>query len=461
MHLQFLGAAGTVTGSCTLLETDQARLLIDAGMFQGASVLERRNHRIPRVRLRDIDAVVLTHAHLDHCGRLPAFVRRGLAAPIWTTAASADLMRLILTDAANIQAEDARRESRHNLRAGRPPVQPLFTMRDVHHVCRAVQRVAYRERIRVAPGIDATFHDAGHILGSAWVELLVHERGKQHRLIFSGDVGNPDQIVLPEPERPTRGDVAVVESTYGDRDHRPEAESVAELASIIETARDNGGMVLIPSFAVGRTQTLLVYLRRFYEDGRLADIPVFLDSPMAIEATELYERYRNLLRPELRDGHSGRIFDFPALDILSSPEDSRQLNDFDGPAIVIAGAGMMNGGRIMHHVRHHGWKPTTHLVIVGFQAEGTIGRAIVDGARSIKVHGTPIRLRAQVHTLGGFSAHAGQSALLAWTSDLRASGTRIILNHGEPDPREKLAEKMRAEGTSEILFANETEPVML
>lgn len=445
MQLQFFGAAGEVTGSMTLVETGKARILIDCGMFQGDRSYEARNRQLPP-QIDQLDAVVLTHAHLDHCGRLPLLVRRGYEGPIFTTSAGFDIAKIILADAAHIQEEDARRDSRRLLRRGKAPVAPLYDRSDVLDVLPFIRRQPYRHNFDVAPGIRATFHDAGHILGSASVRLYVEDGGRERILVFSGDLGMWPQPILGDPEALHRAEVLILESTYGDRDHRPIDETLAELAQIITTAKAQRGRILIPAFAVGRTQTLLYHLRTFSATGLLDGVPVFLDSPMAIAATEAYRRH-----PEVYDADARALLeagkdplDFPELKFLPSTEDSRILNTLDGPAIIIAGSGMLNGGRILHHLKHHIWRENTHLVIVGFQARGTLGRQLVDGARTIQLHGETVIVRGQVHTLGGLSAHAGRSELLQWASSFSKASPLVILNHGEDDARAALAAELSA-----------------
>lgn len=458
MRIRFFGAAGTVTGSCTLIETERARILVDAGLFQGSNTLERKNAKIPALGLQHLDAVLLTHAHLDHCGRLPIFTTRGLTAPIYATRATCDLTRLILSDAAHIQEEDVKRQNRHNHRQGLAPVKPLFTFADVFNVVRLLQRVPYGLQFEVAEGIKAQYYDAGHILGSAIVDLWVREGKKTKRLVFSGDLGYTPQPVIGDPAQLKQAHVVVMESTYGDRDHRAPAESLFELENIIRQAQQSGGKILIPSFAVGRTQTLLYYLREFYERGLLVGVPVFLDSPMAIEATQLYERYRELYDSEavaVSQKHRSP-FDFAGLHTLHSAEDSRSINELDGPAIIIAGSGMCNGGRILHHLRHHLWRENTHVVFAGFQAQGTLGRRLVDGARRVNINGEPIVARAKIHTIGGFSAHADQTQLLRWLSGFSACSPLVILNHGEDHARKPLQAAIQQKGWKALL-ANEGE----
>lgn len=441
MRLHVFGAAGEVTGSCLLVESSGTRVVVDFGMLQGGRQAEARNRRLPKLRADRLDAVVLTHAHLDHSGRLPLLERMGYEGPVWCTPATLDITRIILQDAAHLQEEDARRESRRRARTGRAPVQPLFTQNDVTNLMRRFKLLDYGRTQEIAPGFRLTFHDAGHILGSASVELDVDEGTNSRRLVVSGDIGPQVQPFLPPPTRLERADVVFLESTYGDRNHRGFEETVAEFRTILEAGIREGGKVLIPAFAVGRTQMLLYILRGFAKEPWFRGTPVFLDSPMAIAATEAYREHRELFDAEtwasLRDGESP--LRFPSLQLCPTAEDSRALNEHRGPAVIIAGSGMCNGGRILHHLRHHAWQHSTHIVIAGFMGYGTLGRRLVEGADLIRIFGEPIRVNAKVHTLGGFSAHAGQFELLDWLAPLTAGRPEVILWHGEQEARESLA----------------------
>ncbi len=441
MRLTVFGAAGEVTGSCLLVEASGSRVLVDFGMLQGGRQTEARNRRIPRIRADRLDAVVLTHAHLDHSGRLPLLDELGFDGPIWSTSATLDIARIILQDAAHLQEEDARRESRRRARTGRAPLAPLFTQADVTVVLRRFKMLEYGQEREIAPGMRLVFHDAGHILGSAIVELTIGEGNAAQRLVVSGDIGPQVQPFLPPPTRLKHADVVFLESTYGDRNHRDYDETVEEFRDILKTAIHTGGKVLIPAFAVGRTQMLLYILRKLSKEPWMKGLPVFLDSPMAIAATDAYREHRELFDAEtwasLKNGESP--LRFPTLKLCPSARDSMALNELRGPAIIIAGSGMCTGGRILHHLRHHLWKPTSHVVIAGFQGEGTLGRRLVEGANTVRIFGEPIRVAANIHTLGGFSAHAGQLELLDWLAPLTPGKPQVVLWHGEDQARETLA----------------------
>ncbi len=446
MRLTFFGAAGEVTGSCTLVETVDARFLVDFGLFQGAPGAERRNFRAPRFDPKSLDAVVLTHAHIDHCGRLPLLPRLGFAKPIHATSATCDLAGIMLRDSASVQSQDAARLTRRRQRLGRREAGPLYTIEDVERALPFLRPRNYSESFTVAPGVTARFHDAGHIIGAAIVELTVREGGSERTIVFSGDIGPAGAALMRDPALLHKADAVILESTYGDRDHKPLADTLDELAAILASARETGGKILIPAFAVGRTQSLIYHLGALRREGRIAaDTAVYIDSPMATSATALYARHREAFDDEswalIHRGLSP--LDFPNLEFTRSMQDSQRLNALDGGVVVIAASGMCTGGRILHHFKHNLWKPQTRVVIVGFQAAGTLGRALVDGARRVSVMGDPVVVRASIHTLGGLSAHAGQRDLLKWASAFTpASRPRVFLNHGENTAREALRERL-------------------
>jgi len=443
MQIQFHGAAGGVTGCCHLLRTARANVLLDFGLHQGSPEEEAQNRRLPAFDARRIDAVVLSHAHIDHCGRLPLLPRMGCRAPIWSTPATRELCAIMLPDSAHMQEHDAQRAARH-----RAPqdVHPLYDHDDVEHVLRNFSDLAYGRPQPIAEGVTLTFHDAGHILGSSIVELNVEENGRRLRLVFSGDLGNWPVPLLRDPEVLTGADVLLLESTYGDRDHKDRVTTVEALAAILATARGQGGKVLVPAFAVGRSQELLYHLGELQRAGRLG-LPVFLDSPMAVSTTELYRRHRGLLDAEalaLLD-RGDKPLDFQGLHLVRNTDESIALNTRPGAAVILAASGMCTGGRIVHHLKHHAPNPTTHIAIVGFQSVNTPGRALVDGARSIFLLGERVPVAAKVHTLGGFSAHADQSRLMRWASNFQGVKPRTFLVHGEDKARRALAGRLQRE----------------
>jgi metallo-beta-lactamase family protein len=448
--LQFLGATRQVTGSCYLLQTTQSRILLECGMFQGDRETEEANRKEFTFDPRTLDAVILSHAHLDHSGLLPRLAREGFNGPIYATSATHDLIALMLKDAAHLEAKDTEWENKIRRRAGKPTMLPLYTMDDVGMALDLRHPVAYEVRQRLSEDIEFRFRDAGHILGSAIVEVWIRERGSSTKLVFSGDLGNKDSFLLRDPAHIEEADVVLMESTYGDRDHRPAGETIEEFKQTLHAAARSGGNVLIPAFAVGRTQEILYLLGKFYQDGVLPQRAVFLDSPMAIEATEIYHEHMALFNKEemseLRRADAANLHAWlPVLRSSRTAEESMAINQITGGAIVIAGSGMCNGGRIRHHLKYNLWRAEAHIIFVGFQAQGTPGRALVDGAPMIRLLGNDIAVKAHIHTLGGFSAHAGQRQLLDWMRGLAARQPRIYLVHGEPDKSALLSDKIREE----------------
>jgi metallo-beta-lactamase family protein len=447
MRLRFFGAAGEVTGSCTLLETSRARVLIDFGMHQGGPHAESRNMRVPPFRARDIDAVVLTHAHIDHSGRLPMLANEDFRGRIHATPASVELCDILLRDSAHIQQADAERLNRKRRPRGRSrAAAALYGASEVERVMQQFTATGYGEAIGVAPGVTITYHDAGHILGSAWVELTAEDtdasgRPVTRRVVFSGDIGPYDAPLLRDPTPPPACDALILESTYGDRDHKDLGATIEELAQILRSAHTPKGKVLIPSFAVGRTQQLIYFIGGLLRDGKLERTRAYIDSPMATEATTLYRRHRELFDDDawklINSGESCLHFD--GLKFTRTPDESRAINAMGNGVIVISASGMCTGGRILHHLRHGLPREETHVVFVGYQGEGTLGRRIVDREPRVRVMGEPVDVRATIHTLGGFSAHAGQSDLVRWATPALESGPRLILNHGEDRQRAALA----------------------
>jgi metallo-beta-lactamase family protein len=439
-RLTFLGAAGEVTGSCYLLETAHAKVLLECGLWQGQRQVRARNERPFRFDPRGLDAVVLTHAHVDHSGLVPKLVREGFRGPIHATVASGDLLGVLLRDSAHLHEQEARDESRRRLRAGRPPVQPLYELGDAERALERLVLHPFGSEQRIAQGLSVRFARAGHILGASSVELWVREQTFARKLVLSGDVGRPREPLLRPPEPPEEADLVLLESTYGDRDHKGPEATVEELAQALREAAADGGNVLVPVFAVGRAQEILHYIGVLEQEGRIPVLPVFLDSPMAVRATEIHRRHAGELRL-LPDGSPLVPREPRQLAFCRTRDDSMRLNERQG-VVILSASGMCEGGRILHHLRHNLWKPTTDLVIVGFQAQGTLGRALVDGARSVRIFGETVAVRARVKTLGGFSAHAGQTELLDWVTSLARSGARIALVHGEEHKRRALGAKL-------------------
>ncbi len=444
MRFTSYGAAQQVTGSCHLLEVDGLNILVDCGQFQGGRHQEERNYPPFPFDPRKIDVMLLTHGHLDHCGRIPVLVREGFRGRIITTAATRDVTRLILLDAAKVEQEEYVQRKRKNRRRGESILPPLFDEDDVLVAMDHVDGIVrLDEPIRLSPHVTATFRNAGHVLGSAFIELEVTEGGKTRRITFSGDLGNHARHVVPEPALPHPADVLVMESTYGDRRHRSFRSSVEELAEAINDTFSRGGNVVIPSFALERAQDVLFYLRELRSSGRIPRGPVFLDSPLAIRLTNVYRRHPGFLHPQVqRMLKTGRDpFSFAGVQYTPTVEESKAINNIEGGAIIIAGSGMCTGGRVKHHLRHNLWRAESSVVIVGYQARGTLGRALVDGAERVHIYGEEIVVRARIYTINGFSAHADQDELLAWAQATQAKD--VFLVHGEDRALEALSQRLQ------------------
>lgn len=440
--LTVYGAAGEVTGSAYHVETDKASLLVDLGMFQGGRDADHKN-RLPLPLRRKLDAVLLTHAHLDHTGRLPLLRKMNFNGPIHATPATIEMTGLILRDSAHVQAADIQRMNRRRERSGRPKLQPLYGPEEVEAILKQLQPVAYDQPVAVAPGIRAVFVEAGHMLGSSSIQLLIDDPGapQPKRIVFSGDLGPRDAPTLREFHPFHQADLLLLESTYGDRDHRKFTDTVQEFTQIVKTVVERKGKILIPTFAVGRAQVLTLLLGYLFRNKIVPPFPVYLDSPMAAEAWKIFNQHRELFDADtlkfLRDGRLSE--DLATLKITSTAEESKTINDCAGPCLVMAGAGMCNAGRILHHLRNNLWKPQTSVIIVGYQAAGSLGRLLVDGVKDVKIFGEWIRVAASIHTLGGFSAHAGQTDLMHWLAPAAGSRPGIVLTHGEDRARKPLA----------------------
>lgn len=442
MKITILGAGGgEVTGSAYLVQTKTARVLVDCGLFQGNPQVESLNHP-PVAPGFKLDAVVITHGHLDHTGRLPLLAKIGYTGPVYATPATIEMSALILRDAAHIQLTDNERVNRKRERAGEPPQEPLYTPAHAEAIIQCFKPVPYQQPVPVAPGVQAIWAEAGHMLGSASIQLLVDDEGQQKRVVFSGDLGPKGAPILRDYEPFHRADLVFLESTYGDRDHQPFKETVAEFVGIVKNAVDTRGKILVPTFAVGRAQLLMTLLSQMFRRNELRPFPLFLDSPMAIAATEIYRNHHELFDDEMLKYIEQKPprEDLPTLTLCPTAEDSKKINDLPGPFLVMAASGMCNAGRILHHLKAHLWKSETHVIIVGYQGDGTLGRQLVDGAKLVSVLGEKIAVKAQIHTLGGFSAHAGQTDLLAWFNVIAPCKPRVVLTHGENEPRAKLAQ---------------------
>lgn len=442
MKITFCGAAGTVTGSCHLVEANGRRVLLDCGLFQGAREIESRNRAPFAFDAAALDAVLLSHAHLDHAGLLPRLVRDGFRGRILCTAPTADIAKLMLADSAHLQVEEAAYQARKAKRRGEAGVPPLYDMDDVLRCADLFRPVdGYGGPADLGKGLSCVFHDAGHILGSGCIEL----RTSNGRLLFSGDLGNRHQPIVRDPAPPPRADVVLVESTYGDRRHRSIEDSVAELRDAVHGVIPGGGNLLIPSFALERAQEVLYELFLLWTRGNLPRCRIYVDSPLATSTTRVFARYPDYFDDEGRTIFSRRPnpFEFPLLHYTQTTDESKEINAQSGGNVIIAGSGMCTGGRILHHLRHNLWNAAAGVVFVGYQAVGTLGRRIVDGAESVRLFGEEVAVRAKVWTVNGFSSHADQPILLDWLG--KAKPRDLFLVHGEPAAQEVFRSKIQSE----------------
>ncbi len=451
LSIAFQGAARTVTGSRHRIRFGERSWLFDCGLYQGHRDEADRVNRTFAFAPAELDAVVASHAHLDHTGNLPTLVAQGFGGPIHCTAATADLSLFMLADSAHLMERDIEHVNRH--RQGRPLRRPLYAPRDVTETVGRLARHAYRQPWELFAGVRVEYFNAGHILGAALTTCEFRNGGRTLRLGMSGDLGRPERPILVDPERHPGVEVLVLESTYGDRFHTPDEEAERRLVEIIARTVARGGRVLVPAFAVGRTQELVATLHALCERGRLCDLPIFVDSPMAREATGVFVRHPECFDEETREAftrHQGAPFGFARLRYVGSPEESRALNDRGEPCIIIAASGMCEGGRILHHLRHGLRDPRNTVLFVGFQAEGTLGRRLRDGAGTVNILGEPVTVGAEVAAIDGFSAHADQRELVAWVASLSPPPRRIFLVHGELGPAEALAVVLRARTGADV-----------
>lgn len=432
MEIACLGAAGCVTGSCFLIDNG-SKYLVDCGLFQGGRRMDQLNDRQWAFDPGEISALFLTHAHIDHSGRIPKLVKDGFRGPIYTTLPTAELCKILLSDSAHIQEMEAEWRTRKNRRRGGGVVEPLYTEADVQACVPMFQVISRNEIIRISDQFSVRFRNAGHILGSSILEIWDKSDGAERKVVFSGDLGRKDQLIVKDPESIFAADALFIESTYGNREHRSFDDSKEELLEAIHYSYEHRQKVLIPAFAVERTQEILYVLGEFFRDQRIPKLPVYLDSPLAIAATEIFRRMEGFYDEQAREilAEGNRPFDFPQLIFSKSTEDSIAINETPGPAIVIAGNGMCTAGRIKHHLKHNLWRKGCSLVVVGYQAEGSIGRRIINGAKQVKLFGEKVAVHARVFTIGGFSAHADRSDLLHWLGNFRNPQMRVMVIHGE------------------------------
>jgi metallo-beta-lactamase family protein len=431
--ITFLGAAGTVTGSKYLVEAGGKRLLVDCGLFEGSNELEQRNWEKFAVDPTTIDWVLLTHAHIDHTGYLPRLVRNGYRGPIYSNAATRELCQLLLPDSAHLQEEDAQYIAKKGYSKHKPPL-PLYTVTESQQALKQFQEIPRAATFSIGPMFSVLPHDAGHILGSSWLELTVTENGKQTKIVFSGDLGRYGQPILNDPEAPTTADFLLCESTYGDRDHPPGSPADA-IADVISRTAKRGGAVVIPAFAVDRTQLIMYYLREIEDQQRIPRLPVYIDSPMAISVTDLYGQHHEDHKLEFT--HEEQSGDMDPLNLREahmtrSVEDSKKINEVVTPCIIISASGMATGGRILHHLAQRLPDSRSAVLLVGYQGEGTRGRQLQDGAKLVRIFGEMVPVRAEIVAIGQLSAHAGKNELLRWLFGFQAPPRQTFFVHGEP-----------------------------
>lgn len=441
MRITIHGAGNEVTGSCYLVETERASVLVDCGQFQGGKRDAGRNTLPKSLVPRDLNAVLVSHGHLDHVGRLPLLTKRGFRGSIYATPATIEVARLILKDSAKIQESEAERANRKRMRAGLQPVSPLYTDDDVDAMMPHCRASEYGKSTPIAPGISIRMFESGHILGSALIEMTIEESGSQKVVVFTGDLGPAGMPILKDPIALSHADWVFMESTYGDRDHRPLSETVEEFHTLLREAVTRKGKVLVPTFALGRTQQILYHLAKAFSEGVVPPFPVYIDSPLGIAATEVYARHKELYDDDMREFMSGTKYDnaIKTVQFCQTADESKALNDVKGTCLIMAGSGMCNAGRILHHLKHNLWRDGTTVIFVGYQAPGTLGRMLIEGKDRVNVFGEPIAVRATIRSLGGFSAHAGQGDLLKWYGSLAPAKPKTMLIHGEDRARKPLA----------------------
>ncbi len=446
MHIEFYGATSGVTGSCHILRVVDKTILLDCGLIQGRREEIEKNRRPFPFSVAEIDAVVLSHGHIDHSGRIPLLVKQGYQGPIYTQNATADLLDILLQDSAYLQEKDAQYENKWRKRKNKPFIEPLYTVDDAVNALNSVIGLGYREKKEILPGVHVRFQDAGHILGSSSVEIWLNEAGKERKIVFSGDLGQYDTPILNDPAVITSADHVIIESTYGNRRHRERQATIVEIGQVIQDAAHDKGNLLIPAFSIGRTQEILYYLGKYYDEWELDRWEVFLDSPMAIRASKVYWDY-----PQLYDEEATKlrrkVNEMPHLKNLRltpSPQESMAINRIKSGAIIISASGMCTGGRIVHHLKHNISHRGSHVMIVGYQANGTLGRKLVDGDSTVKIHGDEYRVKANIHTVGGLSAHADMDDLMSWLNNYE-SNPKVHIVHGEDESKRNFCDTMKSE----------------
>ncbi len=445
MKIEFVGGARTVTGSSYILTTDRCTIMIDCGMFQGNAALRDRNALGLIYAPKKIDALLLTHAHIDHSGLIPKLVKEGFENKIFATSATVDLCAIMLPDSAHIQESDAEWRTRKQRKRGEPGVEPLYTMADAEKAVQFFVPVRYDDLVDIAPGVRARFRDDGHILGSAFIELMVEDGGTTRTIVFSGDIGSSDQAIIRDPDLPDNADVLFIESTYGDRLHKSKKDTYEEFKNIILESHNRKGNIIIPSFAVERTQEIIYTLGKLFAAGDIPRIPVYIDSPLAINATEVFLRNTAYFDDEMKQLLASGVnpLEFPNLTFVRTTEESIALNKDAKGSIIISASGMCTAGRIKFHLANNLYRPESSVIFVGFQAEGTLGRMLVDGATRVKIYGEDVVVKSRIYTLGGFSGHADRDGLLAWMSRIKNEKLTVFVIHGEERSSLALADSIK------------------
>jgi len=454
ISVEFFGAAGEVTGSCHLVTVGKYKILLDCGLIQGRAEDEKRNREAFPFDPASIDTVVLSHAHIDHSGRLPLLIKAGFSGTVYTHRACRDLCRIMLKDSAFLNEKDVEWENRKRARKGLKMVEALYTVDDAALAMKQFKGLVYQQKKRILPNVTLRLNDAGHILGSAIVELWLTDEGQQRKLVFSGDLGRPGMPILEDPVEIPDADLVLMESTYGDRLHRSWGETKNEISDVLSVATRGKGNILIPAFAVGRTQEILYLFAKYYKEWDLNRWQIFLDSPLAIEATRVFMRHSDLFDEETlalwqKNNYQALL---PNLNISRTTNQSMALNRVHSGAIIIAGSGMCSGGRIKQHLKHNVWRSDCHVIISGFMARGTLGRTLVDGAEQIKLWGETIQVAASIHTINGLSAHADQTDLKSWYDKFN-NRPPVVLVHGEERAQQRLSETLKTELNANVTIA--------
>ncbi len=448
MKISFHGAAGCVTGSNYLIETDNFSFIVDCGMFQGSKTLKENNYKNFAYNPADVDFALLTHAHIDHTGLLPKLVKHGFNGPVYATAPTVDLLRYLLPDSAHIQEIEVMQKNRRNERKGLEPISPIYDETDAANAIALMKSVERHETFEPVAGCRVTFHNAGHVLGSSFIEIELEDKGKKRKIIFSGDLGEDDKPILNDPDRFSETDFLVVESTYGNRNREKQTKEgrLQQLAEVFKRAEKRGGKIIIPAFALERTQDLLHDILILKKQNKISGIKVVVDSPLATEITKVFLKY-----PECYDEDAteimekmGGLFDHPDFRFTNSVEESKALNH-EKRIVIMSASGMCDAGRIKHHLKHNLWNPANTVLFVGYQAEGTLGRLLVEGAKTVRIHGEEVTTGAQIEQITGYSGHADQSGLLKWLSGVKEVRQQIFVVHGEPESADAFAVKLNEE----------------